>query len=565
MSNRKTLLSLVVFLFTVSFLTTTSVTQAAISPPSPLLNYDASADTDGNSTWEDTVGTETGFDIALSANVTRNAAVTSIANITHAYTFPGGGNIDNNENGGTLNSLQNITGDPSNDTSVSFEMWFKPAGLANGDQVLFEDGGGTGISLTLNDNILILSHIEGGTQVQSSYDITGIASEFIQVIGTYDFETSTTTLYVNGQIVDADNSADNAGDWTGGDGAGIGTRGQNNMGGFGSGSQSKVTFTGDIAIFRFYDTLLDGVDVAELYANVTGATMNYPTAGTTLYFDASTDTDGDSDWENTSGVLPAYRLVLDTGNGVSRSAVTSSYVGITHAYNFPGGAMGNANGALLDNGSATTSLNALTTGDPSISPASFEVWFKPTNLTSGLQVLFEDGGGTGLGLFLDDNVLRARHIRSSNASEVTSDITAIAGEFIQAVLTYDPVTNGVTLYVNGALIGSDSSGSLSDWTGGDAAAVGTRGGSNMGGYGGGSSGVSSFNGQIAVFGFYQSELSVDSVQDKYGGTASSPTAVTLSGIDTAAVTNSWVLTLSVLFFLSMATLFTWHQRRPQEI
>ncbi|MCB0037939.1 MAG: hypothetical protein KDE51_28090 [Anaerolineales bacterium] len=492
--SKQTFLFLTLLLFTVGWFTTASMTQAATDPPSPLLNYDASADSDGNSTWEDTVGTEAGFDIALSANVTRNAAVTAIANITHAYTFPGGGSINNNENGGTMTSLQNVTGDPSNDTSVSFEMWFKPAGLANGDQVLFEDGGGTGTALTLNNNILTLSHIEGGTQVQSTYDITSIAGEFIQVVGTYEFETSTTTLYVNGQIADADNSADDAGDWTGGDDVGIGTRGGANMGGFGNGSQGKVTFTGDVAIFRFYETLLDGLDVAELYANVTAATMNYPTAGNTLHFDASTDTDADSDWENTSGVLPAYRLVLDTANGVTRSAVTSGYTGITHAYNFPGGVMSNANGALLNDGGADVSLNGLTTGDPTISPASFEVWFKPTNLTGGLQVLFEDGGGTGIGLFLENSTLRARHIQGGNASEVTTDITAIAGEFIQAVMTYDPVTNGVTLYVNGALIGSDASGNLTDWTGGDAAGIGTRGGANMGGYGGGSLGVSSFDG-----------------------------------------------------------------------
>ena len=50
-------------------------------------------------------------------------------------------------------------------------------------------------------------------------------------------------------------------------------------------------------------------------------------------------------------------------------------------------------------------------GDWSDEDVSIEIWFKPDNINptpANGQILFEDGGGTGMGLYIDGNLLRAR-------------------------------------------------------------------------------------------------------------------------------------------------------------
>ena len=61
------------------------------------------------------------------------------------------------------------------------------------------------------------------------------------------------------------------------------------------------------------------------------------------------------------------------------------------------------------------------------------------------------------------------------------------------------------LFINGVSVGTDNPGG-GDWTGGDAAGVGTRGAANTGGIGGGQQATESFDGQIAIFRVYRNQL-----------------------------------------------------------
>ncbi len=257
------------------------------------------------------------------------------------------------------------------------------------------------------------------------------------------------------------------------------------------------------------------------------------TAGVDFNVDASLDTDGDDRWEDLAGGS-GLELLLDTGASVVRQPGVSGLPGISAAYDFPGGQIGNAGGALLvSTGTSTAQTFQNAPGDWSNDSVSFEIWFKPHNLTptaANGQILFEDGGGRGIGFFVLNNQLHFRN--QPGAGSVVADISTISGEFIQAVGTYDVGTSVLRLYINGEFV-DEHIGSGGDWSGGDPAAVGTRGGANTGGIGGGQSATESFDGQIAIFRVYHDQLLDDlQVQTNYE-TVAGPSVT-----DTATVTIS---------------------------
>ena len=227
------------------------------------------------------------------------------------------------------------------------------------------------------------------------------------------------------------------------------------------------------------------------------------TAGYGFYVDASLDTDGDDRWEDLTVGNPTgqeFLLDLTSANPVTRVTGTSSYPGISAAYNFVGGQIGNVAGAtMVDVGTSAPPESFQTPADGDWTnngqDVSLELWFKPDSLThapANGQILFEDGGGTGIGLFLNDDVIDFRRATGTGIVS-SSSITGIAGEFIQVVGVWDYTTSGVmSLYVNGALAGTASGITGNDWSGGDGAALGNRGEANTGGIGGGQSATESF-------------------------------------------------------------------------
>ncbi len=234
------------------------------------------------------------------------------------------------------------------------------------------------------------------------------------------------------------------------------------------------------------------------------------TPGSDFAVDASLDADGDDRWEDQIGTS-ALELLLDNLPAVARVTGVSGLPGITAAYDFPGGYVNNEAGAQLvavNTSTAQSFQNA--PGDWSNDNVTFEIWFKPDNLAPTAingQILFEDGGGTGVGFYVDDNLLRFR--KQPNAGDIAFDISGISSEFIQAIGTYEVSTGVMNLYINGQFVGTDTAVG-GDWTGGDPSAIGTRGGANAGGIGGGQAGTESFDGQIAIFRIYDDQLLNDS-------------------------------------------------------
>lgn len=273
-----------------------------------------------------------------------------------------------------------------------------------------------------------------------------------------------------------------------------------------------------------------GVD--QTVAIVDGATPP-ATTGAAIFLDAGTDDGANATWEDT---LNKWNLAINTGVTFVADA-GSALPGITSAYDFPGGLSG-AGGC---DGSALQDMGV------DKQPITLEVWFKPdasASYPANGQVLFETGGGTGIGIFYNNGKVETAH--DSNAGQISADVSALTGEFIQAVVTYDTAgnTDNFNLYINGELKATGSR-SDSDMCGGDDSGLGNRGQSNVGGAGSGDSSTESFEGQIAIFRSYHNQvLTAAEVLDNYtsiAGGASATAALdgTVNDVDGDPLSSTW--------------------------
>ncbi|MEZ5385267.1 MAG: autotransporter-associated beta strand repeat-containing protein, partial [Prosthecobacter sp.] len=308
-----------VLVMTLSFPVHAQLTQTGLT-----LSFDANQDQDGNGRWESLVGGST-LDLLLDPLVLRSTAplTSGFAGITNTYSFPGSGIAEaTNALGaqftaagtGTIQSLTNIAGDPTNNPA-SWEIWFRPDSLSTSgvDQVLFEDGGGTGISLSVKDGILSARKLP--TLAVKTFDLSTLTpGEFIQAVATYNTTTNVLELFVNGVSVGGAAATSSGGDWSGSDPAALGTRGGSNMGGFGNGSSGVASFDGDIAAFRFYESILSSTDVMNNYNAVTA---------TTVFFD-NDGADGlwttQSNWDTNIQPTSAQDVVINSGLSVTVDA-----------------------------------------------------------------------------------------------------------------------------------------------------------------------------------------------------------------------------------------------------
>jgi len=204
------------------------------------------------------------------------------------------------------------------------------------------------------------------------------------------------------------------------------------------------------------------------------------TPGFDFFVDASQDTDGDQYWEDlTVGNPTGFELRLDDSPAVTRVTVSSTQ--FTHAYDFIGGSTGNEAGAwLVDIGETDpTDMKSFYECAWDRSPVTLEIWLKPDNLTptpANGQIIFETGGGTGLGILIDNNELVVTHdvaesqIRYNISTDLSSVLIATAtNEFIQVVVTHDTATPWQTvLYINGQQVGTCNDAD-DNWSGGDGA------------------------------------------------------------------------------------------------
>ncbi|MCX7890970.1 MAG: DUF4347 domain-containing protein, partial [Burkholderiales bacterium] len=253
-----------------------------------------------------------------------------------------------------------------------------------------------------------------------------------------------------------------------------------------------------------------------------------------LNYNAATDVGGNTLWTDdtlVAGFDWQFLNSVGAATSATQSAAVTTRPGITSAYVF-GGTVQEA---------WTSSLTTLA-GDPSDGDATFELWFKPADVTDA-DILFEAGGQGNVGTFIGMNGSNlVFYIRDGGAvsASVTADLStligssaAITGEFIHVIATYDRDASGTTdvlrLYVNGVLAGTNATQTaLNDWASNDQTGLAGATGTFVAPAG---PAWSRFEGAIARVRFYDYALTAAQVQNNYNAVAE---GLSVSGVSAAA-------------------------------
>jgi VCBS repeat-containing protein len=265
-----------------------------------------------------------------------------------------------------------------------------------------------------------------------------------------------------------------------------------------------------------------------------------------LNFDASTPGSAPaSEWQPTdAGTSTARTWILPAGKAPQHVALPagSTSTSLTHAYRYEQGAFAGADSSHESVNASTDSFESL----DSRNSASFEIWFRPTDLNNGKQVLFETGAWeVGMTIGLNNDQLFVKNLEIERAVTLSPNLI---DDFIQVVVVFDLESDVTALYVNGGLLaGGDTvdtglGGAPVAWSGTNAAGLGDRNdvttnaqkddNEAAGGFAISDSdkfNYGAFDGDIAIFRFYQDDaLSAEQVAQNYRAVAAGSAAGVLA-------------------------------------
>jgi VCBS repeat-containing protein len=220
------------------------------------------------------------------------------------------------------------------------------------------------------------------------------------------------------------------------------------------------------------------------------------TSGATLVYNATKNPNGNPVWVDSTNVA-GFDWAL---TGASRSTnVASLRPGIRASY------------ALDGTGGGTMASITDLPNEQSSNPASFELWLRPT-FDVDKDILFETGGSVvGTSLSLEGQTLRFK-VSDNGVSKVLT-ATIDPSDFSQVVGIIDPGLGSLSLYVNGQIVAVAVNTGLHDWADGGGSGLGrVNGSTNI-------SGGTNFEGEIALFRFYESALTSQQVLNNYDSVA----------------------------------------------
>ncbi|MBC2603971.1 LamG-like jellyroll fold domain-containing protein [Puniceicoccus vermicola] len=201
-------------------------------------------------------------------------------------------------------------------------------------------------------------------------------------------------------------------------------------------------------------------------------------------------------WQNT--LEPGVRdwSMMDSTSG----SVTSAGTNITHVFSFNG----------------TSSIGVQDSfASGSVVTSSWELWIKPSNLTT--VGTFLESGANAQGFVLAQNGNEIDFFVNNGGDQVNLTFqinSALIEDYMQVVAVIDSGSDVSRLYVNGSLVDSDSN--APDWRGSNDASIGgtTNAAGPLDGY---------FNGQIAIMRHYDDlALSDAQVLQNYNAVAAIP-------------------------------------------
>jgi hypothetical protein len=188
-------------------------------------------------------------------------------------------------------------------------------------------------------------------------------------------------------------------------------------------------------------------------------------------------------------------------------------VGITEAYRFnvnPGDITGAGLSDLSGTDDAISNIGAAETNS-----ATFEIWFRANDIADR-DVLFETGGtGDGTSIQINGTVVEFLVKDTNESVQLSFDLASIGidptEEFVQLtnVIDISGGTTTVSLYVNGTLAAQGTNALVLRWDGGNDAGLGTTNGNlNF-------NSPTAFEGEVAIFNFYESALTNANVLSNY--------------------------------------------------
>ena len=242
------------------------------------------------------------------------------------------------------------------------------------------------------------------------------------------------------------------------------------------------------------------------------------------------------------GPLTNTEATLYYDQGALPRSVNSSYPGITRAMICNGSEL-----SELYYKGATSAGNILPDNADKKS-ASIEFWVRPdaSVFNSQISTLYETGGGTGIGIIIDNGTLRGA--TGFNIAPVSYDLNADpmsvlpydpTNEFFQVVMVTDLDNDINQLYVNGVKVSEATGNTITDWDGGDSAGVGRFQGTNHGGFIGNAAGTpydTYYAGAIAAIRFYGVALTPSQVQQNFEA-ITVPSATAADSIEIAGIYN----------------------------
>ena len=260
------------------------------------------------------------------------------------------------------------------------------------------------------------------------------------------------------------------------------------------------------------------------------------TSGTQLDFNAAQDTNGDTTWQNTTA---ASGIELSLGAGVTRTAVTpSNHYGVLSSFDFSGastsGAFSNLPFASLP-------------GNPTDGAGTFELWFRPDELTKK-YILIDSGTakpGTGLSLRLNGTQLEYTVYSGTQEVVVISDInTQLAiGDFVQFTgsVRLNAGVASIEMFINGVSVGTQSAAGFTSWSDiTENFALGNIDGTTSVFS---VAGADPFAGEISIFRFYDTALSGAQVLNNFNAVAGTQAGITVTSTDTTTDATRGSVTL----------------------
>ena len=223
----------------------------AVAAPVATLTWNATFDSDGDNFWPTLEVPEiAGIAWDFGAPKATVTGVSNFASVTAWYNSPSAIMESFNDPPFSVAPFSQSTNQP-----VSFELVFRPGDLV-GNHLLFETGGnGDGSGLVLNGANLEYRAQDANSDAQriflSHTFVAGDEANFQHVVATIQNGAAGINegiLYINGNEVDRFAATGSVIDWAGGDNSGLGRLNS----GTSAGLTGFATFTGDIAILRYY-------------------------------------------------------------------------------------------------------------------------------------------------------------------------------------------------------------------------------------------------------------------------------------------------------------------------